>query len=61
MENNQTIRCGIESCSHCRADHYCELSEIRICPCSPRDFDSVSVREESMCADFEEKDRHIFG
>ena len=59
-DNHQTIRCGIESCVHCRPDHYCDKSEIKITPCAPCDCDSVSVREESMCADFEEKNRSFF-
>ncbi len=60
MEKEQTIRCGIESCVHCRPDHYCGLKEIIISSCGPKRGADVSIKEQSMCANFEERSRGFF-
>lgn len=59
-ENTQTIRCSIDSCAHCRPDHYCELNEIKVRPCAPCGSENVETREDSMCASFEERMRSMF-
>ena len=60
MKKVQTIKCQIESCLHNGPDHYCELKEIRICPCAPCGCSSVAEKEQSMCADFHQRPRGFF-
>ena len=57
----QLIQCQIESCRHNLPDHHCALTSISICPCRPCDCDSVAHRSESMCANFEKKEKGMFG
>lgn len=57
---NQTIRCQIESCQHNAPDHYCQLNAIKVAPCSPNRCDNVTNRSDSMCENFEKKDRSFF-
>ena len=59
-KKNQTIKCQVESCAFNAPDHYCQLKEIKVCACRPCDCDSVSIKEESMCDSFQEKDRSFF-
>jgi len=56
----QVIKCQIESCVHNSPDHYCQLRSISIHPCKPYDCDTVAHKSDSMCANFEKKDRGIF-
>ena len=60
MRSNQSIRCQIESCEHNSPDHYCALNEIKVCPCDNCGCSSVSEKEQSMCASFQEKARSFF-
>ncbi len=59
-KNSQTIKCHVESCSHCAPDHFCDLKQIKVCACAPCDCDDVTRCEQSMCASFEEKGKGFF-
>ena len=53
--NNQTIKCDVESCKYNNTDNYeCELDEIKVsCNCAN---DDCTCSEETICDSFEEKE-----
>lgn len=59
-KEKQIIRCQIESCKYCSPDHFCQLNAICISPCRPCIGDTVESRSDSMCSNFEKKDRGLF-
>lgn len=51
-DNNQTIKCEVESCKYNDEEGTCELDEIKVgCDC---DNDKCSCTEETVCQSFEE-------
>lgn len=59
-QQSQRIKCRIESCRFNSPDHFCELKSIVVAPCRASAFDNVSDKSQSMCSNFEEKDRSMF-
>ncbi len=53
-DNNQTIKCDVESCKYNDEEGTCELEEIQVgCDC---DNDKCACSEETVCQSFEENE-----
>ena len=59
-QQDQTIRCRIESCVYNSPDHYCTRKTITVAPLSGERPDRVTSMKESCCADFEQAKMDLF-